>query len=142
MKKILTTLLLAICISTIAKSQTTETEYNYITKGLIDDMNKGKDIKVGYKLVRITDQAKVDYTDKNWRGITVYYFQKTETSKNQAFVLECKSKNGDKRYMCLPTSNASSDLWQKAFNEFDKAGTEWHFVFFWAMAKLSTAKLL
>lgn len=131
---------MAILVFQFAKSQTTETEYNYITRGLLQDKKDGRDMKEGYTMQLVTSPTIINYGDKSWRSVTLFYFKKGTV--NKAFILECTDSKGNKRYMCIPAYNSAQPIWDMAFNEFKGEGSEWQIVFFWAMAKLSSMKLL
>ncbi|MEI7979700.1 MAG: hypothetical protein WCI53_12705 [Bacteroidota bacterium] len=121
-------------------AQTTLQDYNYVSSGLLDDINKGKDIRAGYKLesTGISESIERDGTKRNAR---IYYFKKISTGKTQAFAVECTGNEGSRRFICIPTDDASSDIWKKTWEEFNGTGCEWNTVFMWSLMKLTAEKL-
>jgi hypothetical protein len=139
---LLTALAVLICFQFI-KAQTTLEEYTFITHGLIKHFNEGADMKAGYTLNPLLNEAKIEWgNNKEWRTATLYYFTKTSTRKNVAIVVEQKDSYGNRDYKCIPTSDAGEEIWNKVFQDLKNSGEEWHIVFMWALTKLSSQKLL
>jgi hypothetical protein len=118
MKKTFITFLLA--ISSVAFSQekkselatTTLEEYNYLTKGYAEGLEKGFSVKEGYELKKWTDMEIEDFS------FTYYFFNELSTKKTKAMLIVAKKlKSGKEKtvYMCLPFG--SKDLLVRSFNE-------------------------
>lgn len=122
------------------KSQTTNEEYNYISTGLLDNLQKGQDLKIGYTLEETETSSTITLGDGSWRKAKIYTFKLTSTNKIKAYAIECTGNDGSRRFMCLPTSNSSSRIWDRAWSDFNATGCEWHTVFMWAFMKFSTIK--
>ncbi|WP_395048379.1 hypothetical protein [Flavobacterium sp.] len=98
MKKI--TLLLFMFVSLCSYSQTTQIEYNYLTKGLKDAVEKGLDLKQGYDLQDFYTHNEQFYTF-NFR-----LFVDVNTKKTKAILVVVDSKVwGNRYYVCIPQDN-------------------------------------
>jgi hypothetical protein len=139
MKRLFFTLFAAFFFSSFIKAQTTQEDYNYITKGYQDDIEKGKGIKTGYNIKEIQSQTAVT-VDGIRRYVTVYYFRKGLV--NKAFLVKCNDSVGNTRYMCIPSANSDSDLWDQMFSDFASTGKEWNVTFVYALSRLTSQKLL
>jgi hypothetical protein len=122
-------------------AQTTLQDYNYVSKGLIDDLNNGKDVKTGYKLESTGISGQINQGDGSWRNAEIHYFKKASNNKTQAFAVECTDNGGNRRFLCIPVSVSSNTIWNAAFKDLSGTGCEWHSVFMWAFAKLIANKL-
>lgn len=129
-----------VSIKTIS-AQTTLQDYNYVCKGLLDDLNNGKEVKTGYKIESTTISGQINQGDGFLRNAEIYYFKKKSNDKTQAFAIECTDNAGNRRFLCIPVSGTGSAIWTIAFKEFNGTGNEWHTVFMWAFAKLIANKL-
>ena len=106
MKKITVLLLF---ISSVIYSQTTEVEYNYLTKGYRGQMQKGLDLKLGYQLVDVFQKDvgiyhfdyKVFLTDEKLSAIYV------SVSSERSFSVNVYD-------LCIPFGN--NDLLQEYYN--------------------------
>lgn len=116
MKQTLFTLVFLIFSSTLF-AQTTQEEYDYLTKGYPEAIEKGYDIKEGYALTKayISQSYGIDYI--------FYRFFETETKQTKAFLVEIiKEKKGKdkKRYICIPLGK--TDLFIDYVDEYNKLG--------------------
>lgn len=110
MKKLL--YLLAFCpFASFAQHSTTETEFNYLTKGYAVDMSEGRDIKAGYRLDPIGAEVPIDtYT------FAFSSFTKLDEKATAAILVVVKSKTWNNTYyLCIPLNNP--DLNQRYYNE-------------------------
>ncbi|MCU0322357.1 MAG: hypothetical protein MUE72_08070 [Chitinophagaceae bacterium] len=141
-KKVLIFVILSIFFSTKHLiAQTTLQDYNYVSKGLLEDLNNGRDIKEGYKLVSSQISGQVNRGDGSWRNAEIHYFKKKSNNKTQAFAVECKDNAGNRRFICIPVGNSSNVIWETTFKDLNNTGCEWHSVFTWAFAKLIGNKI-
>lgn len=96
----------------------TEEEYKYISKGLVDDLNKGKDTKQGYKFEAVQDQLAII------TGLfdnTNYYLIKCFRSNDQhpfALAIKSSANNVAKFVVCIPPGTASASINATAKTEF------------------------
>lgn len=102
MKKIIFALLFFGSIN----AQTTESEYNYLTKGYSETVTKGLDLKQGYELRDLYGYSETLYT------FDFKLFVNQKTKKNAAILVIANSKMWDNvYYLCIPIGNA--DLYQR-----------------------------
>ncbi len=105
MKKII----LALLFVTSLSAQTTELEYNYLTKGYKETIEKGLDLKQGYELqdMYLHSDSLYDFDFK--------LFVDKKTKKTKAVLVTAISKSwGNKYYLCIPISNPV--LYQKYYD--------------------------
>ncbi|TRX29651.1 hypothetical protein FNW25_01445 [Flavobacterium franklandianum] len=112
MKKII----LALLFVTGLSAQTTEVEYNYLTKGYKETLEKGLDIKQGYEL-----QDLYIHTDDSY-NFDFKLFVDKNSKKTKAVLVTAVSKVwGNKYYLCIPIGNSvlhqryydSLQIWDK-----------------------------
>jgi hypothetical protein len=119
MRRIL--LLLAIVIvNQYGYSQTTMTEYNYLTKGYQLDLETGRDIKNGYELLMATPntESKVNGVA---RTISVSKFILIEENRTVALLIKISRKDTNYvKYLCLPDWDSTKDVKDKAKLDFFK----------------------
>ena len=102
MKKII----LALLFVTGLSAQTTEIEYNYLTKGYKETVTKGLDLKQGYELQDFWTQNDFQYQ------FDFKLFINTKTKKNAAILVVAHSITWDNcYYLCIPLNNP--DLYQR-----------------------------
>lgn len=129
MKKAICIIASFLCLQ-ILSAQTSMEEYNYITKGLIDHVTKGADIKTGYRLGTTITERKLT-RDGMWRSVSVRHFTNRQ-NKPVAYVLECRDGSGSQRYLCVPSQASSQDVWDRCYSDLLATGDEWRTVFMWA----------
>ena len=114
MKKTFLTIIALTLIIVTAKSQTTEEEYNYITKGYKVQLESGLDMKKGYSLKDLGDYN-INYSDAI-RGMTFKGLYRGADLKPCAIMAIYKKKEGEavtySEYYCIPSIDAK-DLWSK-----------------------------
>lgn len=114
MKKIIILLTFFWCF--LGYSQTTQEEYNYLTKGYAEQVEKGLDMKQGYDLKDVTS-SKTRYTNNKYRQITVKALHKTNSGKFKALLVEFyRSSNNHTIYVCVPSTGSDAEIW-KQFNK-------------------------
>lgn len=139
MKKILLAFGLLLSTFTYSQVETTQEEYNYITKGLIKTKTEGQSFKPGYKLGDLLFEEGLKWGDGTSRTVGVYRFLKGSTPV--AFALDCKGSDGSSRYMCIPSYASSDAIWEQWFTEMQQTGTQWNILFLKTFAKISAIKL-
>ena len=119
-------------------AQTTLVEYNYVTRGLIDVIDKGYDIKSGYSYEETGIKTQdIRGGDGVTRKATVYRLKKNYSNSTVAFAIYCDDDRGTRRIMCIPTMNSS--LWSNVGTDFWNVGQEWNKVLMWAMLFISSS---
>ena len=81
-------------------AQTTDVEYNYLTKGYKETVEKGLDLKQGYELqdMYLHSDSLYDFDFK--------LFVEKSTKKTKAVLVTAVSKSwGNKYYLCIPLGN-------------------------------------
>lgn len=114
MKRLL--LLTAIVLMSVAGfSQTTQEEYNYATKGLKAQYANGLDMKQGYTL---TEYLKTE-TGANYGGkpiLSAYHLlKKNDKICAIIFVYGVSLTDQSSVFYCIPSFNASSDIWEQYY---------------------------
>lgn len=96
MKKII----LALLFISSLNAQTSETEYNYLTKGLKDSVEKGLDLKQGYDLQDF-------YThDEQFYSFNFRLLVDIKTKKTKGILVVADSKVwGNRYFLCIPQDN-------------------------------------
>jgi hypothetical protein len=108
MKKLF--LLLFILGSGLAYSQTTQDEYNYLTKGWLSMQQQGMGLKAGYAT---TDKGKytVEYGGYN---LEVSILNLTRTADNSSagyIVMVHDTKKNNTQYIGVPAKNSDQGIW-------------------------------
>lgn len=107
---------------------TTLEEYNYLTKGYKTMIESGLDMKKGYSFKEIGTYS------TNSRNCTFKALYRDKETKTCGYLCIFKRLDGGLCYICIPTSDASIDLWDKTLNEinycFDNSGAAKQFVIF------------
>lgn len=146
MKKltIILSTILVLFISTTSKmnAQTTQDEYNYLTKGYKEQIEKGYDMKKGYTMTDLgnwglnygaqqrqcTFKGLVRQGQKQPCAILMIY-QRTDIA------------NGANWYICIPSNNSSDEMWQQTLafiNSNLKDNNPMLETFIWALMKFSS----
>ncbi|TRX34922.1 hypothetical protein [Flavobacterium restrictum] len=114
MKKILfsTVSIFMFCsfLSAQNSSPTTETEYNYITKGYKVQISSGLDMKAGYEVIDISTEKMGTYT---YEIKALVRSEKQEISS--IMVITTSASWGNKYYFCIP--HGDKNLNQKYYND-------------------------
>ncbi len=120
MKKI--TLLTALLIGMFAFSQTSMTEYNYLSKGYLLDKQTGRDLKDGYRMDLVTNtvsQILNDGSNSINRMITVYKFVRVKDEKAVALlIIEKREDTNFESYICVPSPKSVSAVRNIASKDF------------------------
>ncbi|TYB78306.1 hypothetical protein [Bizionia myxarmorum] len=118
--------LIAILFITLGFAQTTQEEYNYLTLGYADQLEKGLDMKQGYNL-RFVSKSSIKFQGDSYREIEVYALHKTAGDFQGLLLKFYRSNNKSAMYFCVPTTNAGAELWNdfnsKIYNDFKEHKT-------------------
>lgn len=98
----------------------TETEYRYISKGLLDDVNMGKDIKAGYQVKAIPNAPGV--TQNGFYGTTsfkVFGFYKVGSPKPIALALKFIRTGKQQNFVCIPKIGTDDVIVQNCKTDFN-----------------------
>lgn len=109
--------LLLICpLFAIAQHATTETEYNYLTKGYALDIADGRDLKAGYTLSPIGEEVAVGNYSFNFQA-----FIKQDEKAVAAVLVVAKSKvSGTTYHLCVPLNNPDlNSRYIESYSSFD-----------------------
>lgn len=102
---------------------TTEEEYNYLTKGYAIQVASGLDMKRGYSFVDF-GTTPTSFSD----GTRVTEFKgllRDGMSTPCAILMKYSGPSGNATYICIPTYNASPDLWQRTFKQVHDAASQY-----------------
>lgn len=122
--------------SSVFIAQTTQEEYDYLTKGYPEAVEKGYSLKSGYKLEKHSTATSYNIV------FEFFKFTDTKTGKTKAFLVEItKEKKGKdkKRYICIPIGN--NDLVIDYVNEYNKLGVTMALGYQYAYAQFTGALL-
>ncbi len=125
MKKLF--LALFVLTSSVAFCQTTDDEYNYLTKGYAVQVSSGLDMKAGYS---ITDKGNVPIDLGTTITVNVKYLYMTSGNVYSGALLTVNGMKGATKYFCVPAPGSAQVQWnntlsamQTAFGS-DKSGYE------------------
>lgn len=103
--------LISIFISVQLAAQTTQEEYNYLTKGYKEQIEKGLDMKKGYSF---KDLGTFEYKSGiELRRSEFKALMKEGDSKYRAILLIYRRVGADPYYVCIPTPDAPEDIWNQ-----------------------------
>lgn len=110
-RTVLATVLLAIGI--ISYSQTTMTDYNFLTKGLKITLENGLEMKSNYNLQEVTSFKNED------TKLVLFNFYKTadQTQEPSALSLIAVREDGERVYLCLPLTTSDDEIISLCYND-------------------------
>ena len=132
-------------ISNHSLSQTTQEEYNFITKGYLVQLESGLDMKKGYSLVDLGAWG-LNKGDEQ-RNCEFKALFKQGQNKPCAVMMIYKRtdiSNGAAYYLCIPSSDAPSEIWQQTLtfiNTYFKDNESLTNTVIWALMKLSSQEI-
>ncbi len=135
----ITAVALVIVQAVSAQVKTTWEEFNYINSALAIDKKTGRDIKSGYTMNSISEESVLKWNDGTNRSMQLFLFKKG--TENRAMILRCSDSKGGESYYCFPTVDSDTEMWNRAYANFQKFPGEWHQVISWGMIKLFTSKM-
>jgi hypothetical protein len=101
----------------VVNGQTTQEEYNYITKGYKVQIESGLDMKKGYTLVELGNWGLNSGSEV--RNCTFKALIRDGQKRPCAIMMIYKRtdiSNGVTFYVCIPSQDASSEIWQQTLN--------------------------
>lgn len=137
MKKNILSILFVIFFTLPAFSQTTEEEYNYVTKGYKIQIESGLDMKKGYRFDEIAEHYTTSNTNIRRTCKFLALYRLGELKPCAILCIYSRSDNGFKDYICIPTYDASKDLWNamnKKLNSYEGDGAQ---AIIWGLSKLT-----
>jgi hypothetical protein len=125
--------------------QTTQEEFNYITKGYKIQVESGLDMKKGYSLTDLGDWGLINGSENRtceFKGLV-----KQGQIKPCAIMMIYKRTdiaNGANFYICIPSADASQEIWQQTLDfinaNFKDNNTMMQTVI-WALMKFSSQEV-
>jgi len=111
MKKVLFTTLTLLFLHSFVRAQTTQEEYNYITKGWKNHLDDGSDVKSGYEMTRLKS-VNMTSGDGHRRKATLSAFKKTKNGFNHtvAYMITYQKNDEATEYICLPHFTSDESL--------------------------------
>jgi len=109
---------LFLLLTTFAFGQTTQDEYNFITKGYKIQVESGLDMKKGYSLKDITEYS----TNSDGTIRKVEFKALIRDGEKKPCAILCKYKRVDTErteYLCIPTYDAPIEIWEQTFKSFE-----------------------
>jgi len=137
------TVFLTICSKSF--SQTTQEEYNYVTKGYKVQIESGLDMKKGYSFVDYGNwglEFGIQNRQCEFKGLV-----KAGATKPCAIMMVYKRtdiKDGATWYICIPSSDAPAELWQQTLDFINgnfKDNTALTSTIIWALMKFSSQEV-
>ena len=110
-----------ILTSSIAFCQTTDDEYNYLTKGYAAQVSQGLDMKQGYSLI---DKGTTPYESVS---VDVKYLYRTSGNVYAGALLIVNGLKGAKgasvptQYFCVPSAGSSMNQWNNTLSFIQQA---------------------
>jgi hypothetical protein len=144
MKKFLTAVLFvsASLMPLCGVSQTTQEEYNYITKGYKVQIESGLDMKKGYSFTDLGDWGLTHGTEK--RRCEFKALMRSGQAKPCAILMIYKRtdiENGATYYVCIPSQGSSDEIWKQTLdfiNEKCRDNTLLQNTIIWALMNFSS----
>lgn len=103
---------------------TTETEYNYVSKGYKIQLESGLDMKTGY---RFEDKGSfgVEYSSYS-RMVSYKFLFKDGAEKPCAILMILNRTDTDfESHLCIPTLNSSEEILKKSREDYFSAVNDW-----------------
>jgi len=124
MKRIFTFFAALLVLSVVSFGQTTQEEYNYITKGYKVQIESGLDMKKGYSLKDLGDWGLTFGAEK--RNVEFKGLYRTNETKPCAIMMIYKRtdiSNGATYYICIPHPKSEESIWNSTL-EFINTNTD------------------
>lgn len=105
-------------VSVVCFSQTTQEEYNYITKGYKVQIESGLDMKKGYSFKDLQGGKTTKGSEKRSCSLKALY--RDGSDKACAIMIIYKRtdiSDGVQYYFCVPSMNADEEMWDLAFRD-------------------------
>jgi len=115
MHKLIPTAFIVILAIQASRAQTTEEEYNYVTKGYEMQVKGGLDMKQGYRL----EDLLVD-TVKERVSAFKALIREGEDKPCAILLIYTRLATGEKSYLCLPHPASDEKIWDRTYKAFYK----------------------
>ena len=115
-----------------AFSQTTEEEYNYLTKGYKFQIESGLDMKKGYTLQDLTSHN-VGERKTEFKAL----FRDGEDKPCAVLCIYNRPSTGFKDYICIPHFDSDKAIWDKVYEKIKTYGGDGAIALAWGTLKLS-----
>lgn len=93
-----------VMLSFIASAQTTEQEYNYVTKGYRIQIESGLDMKAGYILKDVSNEK------SSYATLAIKKLIRKDKNETAAYMLIYQTFGGGQEYICVPSPNSSANV--------------------------------
>jgi hypothetical protein len=120
----LLTLLIALFVSSVVSGQTTEEEFNYLTKGYKIQIESGLDMKGGYSIKEYGTWG-TTYSSFNRNATFKGLYREGEDSPCAVLVIFDKTNSSYREYVCIPHMESTTTIWKKAHERWQDAGSDW-----------------
>jgi hypothetical protein len=135
--KMIMFLMLSLISYVTVVAQTSQEEYNYLTKGYKVQIESGLDMKNGYSFTDIGEHYIT--TGSVIRKCNFKALFRLGDSKPCAILcIYTRSDNSFVDYLCIPTYDAPQGIWEQAFNKFKSYSDNGATALIWGFAKLSS----
>lgn len=139
--KLLFTLVATLFTITVV-AQTTEEEYNYVTKGYKVQMESGLDMKKGYSLKDLGNWSLNFGSDGTREAVFKGLYRDNSTKSCAIMLIYKRPSTGYTEYYCIPTIDAPQNLWDKTLEQINTHFTEQnakavYSTLVWALMKFS-----
>ena len=139
--KLLFTLVATLFTITVV-AQTTEEEYNYVTKGYKVQMESGLDMKKGYSLKELGNWSLNFGSDGTREAVFKGLYRDNSTKSCAIMLIYKRPSTGYTEYYCIPTIDAPQNLWDKTLEQINTHFTEQnakavYSTLVWALMKFS-----
>lgn len=112
MKKTISMLLMLVVFSSASNAQTTQEEYNYLTKGYKIQVESGLDMKKGYYFDDLIETKIVSNTGLRQSEFKALY-REGQTMPCAVLCIYKNVSNNFVSYICLPTYNSDTEIWSQ-----------------------------
>lgn len=104
--------------------QTTEEEFNYITKGYKIQLESGLDMKKGYRFEEMGEYG-LQYDSFSRLASFNALYRDGETTPCAILMILRRTDTNYKEYLCIPSTDADPALWTRALREFEASANDW-----------------
>mgnify|MGYP001803655980 CR=1 FL=1 len=118
------TAILSVLISFTSFSQTTEEEFNYLTKGYKIQLESGLDMKKGYSIKDYGTWG-TQYSSFKRNATFKGLYRDGESKPCAVLMIFQKTNNDYVEYVCIPHMDSDEAIWSKAFKNWNEAADSW-----------------
>lgn len=105
-------------------AQTTQVEYNYLTKGYKIQIESGLDMKKGYEL-RDYGTWGTNYNSFKRNATFKGLYRNGDETPCALLMVFKKTNNKYVDYICIPHYNSEDSVWIKAFDDWQESADSW-----------------